>query len=151
MLSLNNLKPAQGSRKTSKRLGRGNASGKWTTAGRWMNWQNSRSGGWVAAWFEWGQTPLFRRMPKLKWFSNAKFKVEYNIINLTDLEVLASKGITLIDKNTLLEHKVIRKKKLGVKLLGSGELKSSVTVSIDKASASAIEAVKKAWGSIDVK
>ena len=89
MLSLTNVKPNSGSRKTSKRLGRGNGSGKWTFCGRGCNGQNSRSGGWVAAWFEWGQTPLFRRMPKLKGFSNAKFKTEYNIINISDLAVLA--------------------------------------------------------------
>ena len=151
MLSLNNVKPTIGSRKTSKRLGRWNGSGKWTTAGRWMNGQNSRSGGWVAPWFEWGQTPLFRRMPKLKGFSNSKFKKEYNIVNLSDLELLASKGITEITKEVLLEKGVIRKKALWVKLLWNGELKSKLTVVVDKASASAKEAVEKAWGKIELK
>ena len=112
MLSLNNVKATEGSRKTSKRLGRGNGSGKGSTAGRGMNGQNSRSGGGVAPWFEWGQTPLFRRMPKLKGFSNSKFKKEYNIVNLSDLETLASKGITEITKEVLLENGVIRKKVL---------------------------------------
>ena len=151
MLSLNNVKATVGSRKTSKRLGRWNGSGKWTTAGRWMNGQNSRSGGWVAPWFEWGQTPLFRRMPKLKGFSNSKFKKEYNIVNLSDLETLASKGITEITKEVLLEKGVIRKKALWVKLLWNGELKSKLTVVVDKASASAKEAVEKAWGKIELK
>ena len=151
MLSLNNVKATVGSRKTSKRLGRWNGSGKWTTAGRWMNGQNSRSGGWVAPWFEWGQTPLFRRMPKLKGFSNSKFKKEYNIVNLSDLELLASKGITEITKEVLLEKGVIRKKALWVKLLWNGELKSKLTVVVDKASASAREAVEKAWGKIELK
>lgn len=151
MLSLNNVKATVGSRKTSKRLGRGNGSGKWTTAWRGMNWQNSRSGGWVAPWFEWGQTPLFRRMPKLKGFSNSKFKKEYNIVNLSDLEILASKGITEINMEVLLENGVIRKKSLWVKLLWKGELKSKLTVVVDKASASAKEAVEKAWGKIETK
>ena len=151
MLSLNNVKPTIGSRKTSKRLGRWNGSGKWTTAGRWMNGQNSRSGGWVAPWFEWGQTPLFRRMPKLKCFSNSKFKKEYNIVNLSDLENLASKGITEINKEVLLQNKIIRKKSLEIKLLWKGELKSKLTVVVDKASASAKEAVEKAWGKIELK
>ena len=151
MLSLNNVKPTIGSRKTSKRLGRRNGSGKWTTAGRWMNGQNSRSGGWVAPWFEWGQTPLFRRMPKLKGFSNSKFKKEYNIVNLSDLENLASKGITEINKEVLLQNKIIRKKSLEIKLLWKGELKSKLTVVVDKASASAKEAVEKAWGKIELK
>ena len=151
MLSLNNVKPTIGSRKTSKRLGRWNGSGKWTTAWRWMNGQNSRSGGWVAPWFEWGQTPLFRRMPKLKGFSNSKFKKEYNIVNLSDLENLASKGITQINKEVLLQNKIIRKKSLEIKLLWKGELKSKLTVVVDKASASAKEAVEKAWGKIELK
>ena len=151
MLSLNNVKPTIGSRKTYKRLGRWNGSGKWTTAGRWMNGQNSRSGGWVAPWFEWGQTPLFRRMPKLKGFSNSKFKKEYNIVNLSDLENLASKGITEINKEVLLQNKIIRKKSLEIKLLWKGELKSKLTVVVDKASASAKEAVEKAWGKIELK
>ena len=151
MLSLNNVKPTIGSRKTSKRLGRWNGSGKWTTAGRWMNGQNSRSGGWVAPWFEWGQTPLFRRMPKLKGFSNSKFKKEYNSVNLSDLENLASKGITEINKEVLLQNKIIRKKSLEIKLLWKGELKSKLTVVVDKASASAKEAVEKAWGKIELK
>lgn len=151
MLWLNNLKPNKGSRKNSKRLGRGNASGKWTTAGRGMNGQNSRSGGWVAAWFEWGQTPLFRRMPKLKGFSNAKFTTKYNVINLSDLEKLAEKWVTEINQETLLEHKVIRRKNLPIKLLGNWELTSKLTVSVDKASTSAKEAVEKAWGNIETK
>ncbi|RKW21155.1 50S ribosomal protein L15 [Candidatus Gracilibacteria bacterium] len=151
MLSLNNVKPTIGSRKTSKRLGRGNGSGKGTTAGRGMNGQNSRSGGGVAPWFEGGQTPLFRRMPKLKGFSNSKFKKEYNIVNLSDLENLASKGITEINKEVLLQNKIIRKKSLEIKLLGKGELKSKLTVVVDKASASAREAVEKAGGKIELK
>lgn len=151
MLSLNNVKATIGSRKTSKRLGRGNGSWKWSTAGRGMNGQNSRSGGWVAPWFEWGQTPLFRRMPKLKGFSNSRFKKEYNIVNLSDLETLASKGITEITKEVLLENGVIRKKVLWVKLLWNGELKSKLTVVVDKASTSAKEAVEKAWGKIETK
>ena len=144
MLSLTNIKPTAGSRKTSKRLGRGNASGKGTTCGRGMNGQNSRSGGGVAPWFEGGQTPLFRRMPKLKGFSNAVFKKEYNVVNISDLAKLAEKGITDITTEVLLENRVIRKKTLPVKLLGSGELSAKLTVSVNKASASAKEAVEKA-------
>lgn len=151
MLSLNNIKATEGSRKTSKRLGRWNGSGKGSSAWRGLNWQNSRSGGGVAPWFEWGQTPLFRRMPKLKGFSNSRFKVEYNIVNLSDLENLASKGITEVNKAVLLENRVITKKSLGVKLLWKGELKSKLTVVVDKASTSAKEAVEKAWGKIETK
>lgn len=151
MLSLTNLKPTSGSRKSSKRLGRGNASGKGTTCGRGANGQNSRSGGGVPAWFEWGQTPLFRRMPKLKGFTNAVFKKEYNLVNLTDLAKLAEKGILEINREILLENGVIRNKTAPIKILGKGEISAKVSVVAEKASASAIEAVSKAWGKIELK
>lgn len=150
MLDLNNIKSNSWSRKTSKRLWRGNGSWKWTFCGRWMNWQNSRSGWGVPDWFEWGQTPLFRRMPKLKGFSNAIFKKKYNEINLSELELLASKGITEITIEVLLENKVIRKKTLWVKLLWNWELKAKVNLTINKATNSAKEAVEKAWGTVNL-
>jgi len=145
---LNNIKPNKGSRNTYKRLGRWNGSGKGTFCGRGMNGQNSRSGGWVPDWFEGGQTPLFRRMPKLKGFTNARFKKHFNIINLSDLEVAAKAGIKDITKEALLEKRIIRQKSLPVKLLGKGELKAKVTVSVTKASQSAIAAVEKAGGKV---
>ena len=151
MLSLTNLKPNSGSRKTFKRLGRGNGSGKWTYCGRGCNGQNSRSGGWVPSWFEWGQTPLFRRMPKLKGFSNAKFKTEYSIINISDLALLAEKGITTINKEVLLENRIVRQKTLAIKLLWEWKLTVKVDVIVDKASASAKESIEKAWGKIETK
>ncbi len=151
MLSLTNVKPSNGSRNTSKRLGRGNGSGKWTYCGRGCKGQNSRSGGWVPAWFEWGQTPLFRRMPKLKGFSNAKFKTEYSIINISDLVILAEKGITTINKEVLIENKIIRRKSLPIKLLGQWELSSIIDIVVDKASITAKEAVLKAWGKLETK
>ncbi|MDP2089970.1 MAG: 50S ribosomal protein L15 [Candidatus Gracilibacteria bacterium] len=151
MLSLTNLKPNSGSRTTSKRLGRGNGSGKGTFCGRGCKGQNARSGGGVPAWFEGGQTPLFRRLPKLKGFSNAKFKTEYSIINLSDLALLAGKGITTINKEVLLENKLIRRKSLPVKLLGQGELTSKIDVVVEKASITAREAVEKAGGKLETK
>jgi len=152
MLSLNNIKSNSWSRKTSKKVWRGNGSGKWTFCGRGMNGQNCRSGGWVPDWFEWGQTPLFRRLPKLKGFSNFKFKKHFNIISLSDLEILASKKITDVTFEVLLENWMISKKRIkAVKLLGNGELTKKLNVVVDKASASAIEAVEKAWGKIETK
>ena len=151
MLSLSNIKSTSGSRKTSKRLGRGNGSGKGTYSGRGCKGQNSRSGGGVPDWFEWGQTPLFRRMPKLKGFSNALFKKHFNVVNLSDIAILAEKGITKIDTQVLLENRVIRRKTLPVKILGNGEIKSAVNLVVDAASASAKEAVEKAGGSVELK
>ncbi|MCH2188771.1 50S ribosomal protein L15 [Candidatus Gracilibacteria bacterium] len=150
MTSLNTIKANPGARKTSKRVGRGNGSGKGTYSTRGCKGQNARSGGGVPQWFEGGQTPLFRRMPKLKGFSNALFKKEYNIINLSDLEILAGKGVTDITLEVLLENRVVRNKRLPVKLLGKGALKSKVKIVVAKASESAQKAVEKAGGSIEI-
>ena len=151
MLSINNIKPKSGSRKTSKKLGRGNGSWKWTFCGRGCNGQNSRSGGWVPDWFEWGQTPLFRRLPKLKGFSNFKFKKHFNLINLSDLEKLAGLWISDINKEILLENKVISNKNLEVKLLANGTLTKKINVSIAKSSTKAKEAVEKIGWTLELK
>lgn len=144
MLTTHTLTPTSGSRNKSKRRGRGNGSGRGTFCGRGMNGQNCRSGGWVPDWFEGGQTPLFRRMPKLKGFSNAKFKTHYNVVNLSDIEFAITKGAKEINKETLMECGIVTKKTLPVKLLGNGELKSKINITVDAASASAIAAVEKA-------
>jgi len=148
MLSTNTVKPNTGSRKSFKRLGRGNGSGKGTFSGRGMNGQNCRSGGWVPDWFEGGQTPLFRRMPKLKGFSNALFKKHYSVINVSDVQKMADNKAKEVNLETLLAAKVVRNKNLPVKLLGSWELKAKINVVVDAASASAIAAVEKAGGKI---
>jgi large subunit ribosomal protein L15 len=83
-------------------------------------------------------------MPKLKGFTNAKFKIEYSTINISDLAVLAEKGITTINKEVLLENNIVRRKKLPIKLLGNGKLTTKIEVTVDKASATAREAVEKA-------
>lgn len=150
MLTLNNLKWSFGSRKTSKRLWRWNWSWKWTFSWRWCKWQNARAWGWMPAWFEWGQTPLFRRLPKLKGFSNHIFKREYNVVNISDLNKLIEKWITFVDFDVLLLNKIIRKKTLWVKLLGNWELSSKIVVKVDRASNSAREIVEKAWGKIEL-
>lgn len=150
MVLLNSLRPNTGARNKSKRLGRWNGSGKGTFSGKGCKGQNARSGGWVPAWFEWGQTPLFRRMPKLKGFSNAMFKTEYNIVNLDDLELLASKGINEITKEILLANKVIRNKSAGLKVLGNGDLTSKVAIKADKISEGAKEKIEKVGGKVEL-
>ncbi len=150
MLTTQTITPTAGSRNKAKRRGRGNGSGRWTFCGRGMNGQNCRSGGGVPDWFEGGQTPLFRRMPKLKGFSNAKFKKHFNIINLSDIEVAITKGAKEITKDTLLETWVITRKSLGVKLLGNGELTSKISISVDVASLTAKTAIEKAGGTLNV-
>ncbi len=150
MFTTNTIKPTAGSRRKSKRVGRGNGSGKGTFSTRGMNGQNCRSGWGVPDWFEGGQTPLFRRMPKLKGFSNARFKKHFNVINLSDIEVAAWKGIKEVTKEALLEAGIISKKNLPVKLLGNGELKAKITITVDAASSSAKESVEKAWGTLNI-
>lgn len=150
MLSLNNIKPNAWSKITSKRLWRGNGSWKGTTSWRGMNGQNSRSGGWMGPWFEWGQTPLFRRMPKLKGFSNAKFTTRYSVVNVGDLEKLAQNWVNEITTDVLLENGLIRNTKLNVKLLGDGELSSKLTVKVSKATAQAISKIEKAGGKVEL-
>jgi large subunit ribosomal protein L15 len=83
-------------------------------------------------------------MPKLKGFSNAVFKKEYNVVNISDLAKLAEKGISTVNREILLENRIIRKKSLPIKLLGNGELTTKITVVVEKASPSAKEAVEKA-------
>lgn len=150
MLRLDTISSPAGTRKKSKRLGRGNGSGKGTFSWRGCKGQNARSGGGVPDWFEGGQTPLFRRMPKLKGFSNAVFKKHYNLVNLDDIEKIASLWILNIDKQTLLDAKIIRRKTLPVKLLGRWEVKTAVTLSVDIASKSAIDKIKNAWWSVQI-
>ena len=150
MLTTNTITSTTGSTRKAKRVGRGNGSGKGTFSGRGMNGQNCRSGGGVPDWFEGGQTPLFRRMPKLKGFSNARFKTHYNVINLSDIEVAVSKGVKEVNKQTLLEIGIITRKNLGVKLLGKGELKAKITITVDAASQSAKTAVEKAGGTLNI-
>ncbi len=150
MVQLNSIKPNIWSRKKSKKLWRWNGSWKWTYCWRWCKWQNSRSWGWVPDWFEWGQTPLFRRMPKLKGFSNSMFKKDFNIINVKDLEVLVKLWITEINKDVLLEKRIIRRKNLDVKLLADWELKEKVIVKVNKASKKAIELIEKLGGKVEI-
>lgn len=150
MLTTQTIKPTAGSRNKSKRLWRGNGSGKGTFSWRGMNGQNCRSGGGVPDWFEGGQTPLFRRMPKLKGFSNAKFKKHYNIINLSDIEFAITKWVKEITKESLLETWVITRKSLPLKLLWNWELKSKVSITVDVASSSAKAAVEKSGGTINI-
>lgn len=150
MLSLNNIKPNAWSKITSKRLWRGNGSWKWTTSWRGMNGQNSRSWGGMGPWFEWGQTPLFRRLPKLKGFSNANFMTKYSVVNVGDLEILAQNWVNEITTEVLLENGLIRNAKYMVKLLGDGELSSKLTVKVAKATKQAISKVENAGGKVEL-
>lgn len=137
------LKPSSGSKKARKRVGRGNASGHGTFSGRGCKGQNSRSGGGVRPGFEGGQTPLYRRLPKLKGFNN-KSRVEFQPINVSLLNHFEGQTLTVLD---LINIDMISQGK-PVKLLGNGDITVAVTIEVHQASKSAIEKVEKAGGKV---
>lgn len=145
-MKLHELKPAEGSRHTKKRVGRGIGSGHGKTAGRGHKGQNARSGGGVRPGFEGGQTPLFQRLPK-RGFTNINRK-EYAIVNLDDLNRF-DEG-TEVTPELLLETRVIRKLKSGVKILGNGTVEKKLTVKAHKFSESAKQAIESAGGNVEV-
>jgi len=142
-MDLSSLKPNKGTTKNTKRRGRGEGSGLGVTAGRGHKGYGSRAGRKKRAWFEGGQMPIQRRLPKFG-FTNIN-KVVYQVVNISDLQDLGKAEIT---PEVLFELKVIRKKRLPVKLLGSGELSKKVNVKVNAISKSAQEKVEKAGGSV---
>src|SRR5210317_885189 len=134
MSKLLDLKANKGARYKSKRVGRGNASGKGTYAGRGRNGQNQRTGGGTRPGFEGGQTPLYRKMPKLKGFNNIN-RINYQVVNVGKLETFAENEE--IDITKLYEMNLINSKMRPVKILGEGEISKKLTLKVDKVSASA--------------
>ena len=146
-MQLNDLRPAEGSRKNRKRIGRGNSSGHGTTAGRGTKGQLSRSGGGKGKGFEGGQQPLAMRLPKLPGFINHN-RVEYAPVNLSRLDALYSDGET-VDGASLVEKGVIKREYQLVKVLGDGELNKKLIVKVDKVSASAQAKIEAAGGKVE--
>ena len=145
-MELHNLKPAENSTKKSKRVGRGQGSGKGGTATRGHKGQKSRSGYSRKIGFEGGQMPLQRRVPKYG-FTNISRK-EYKGINIETLEKLAEKkGVTTIDVDTLIDAGLIKKKTL-VKILGNGTLTKKLEVKAHAFSKSAIKAIESVEGTV---
>jgi large subunit ribosomal protein L15 len=145
MKNLGNLSPAKGSNKKKKRLGRGIGSGLGKTSGKGHKGQTARKGGGIRPGFEGGQTPLYRRLPKRGFFNI--FRTEFNIVNLSDLKKLSGSDV---NKETLAKAGLIRNPEHPIKLLGKGEVSGSVQVTVDKASKSAIAAVEKAGGKVEL-
>ena len=146
-MEIKDLKPAEGSRKARKRVGRGPASGTGKTAGRGMNGQKSRAGGAKGAGFEGGQTPLARRLPKLPGFTNIN-RVEYVPVNVKRLEEVFSAG-DVVDGASLKDKGIIKHEDALVKVLGDGELTKALTVKADKVSASAKSKIEAAGGKVE--
>ena len=145
MIDLSNLKPAAGSRKKKQRVGRGNASGMGTTRKRGAKGQKARSGGSVPLWFEGGQMPIYRRLPK-RGFKN-RFRVEYAVVNIRDLTVF-EKG-AVVDRKALREKGKIPSLQVSVKLLADGEIDFPLTVKLEKASQAAFDKIVKAGGTFE--
>lgn len=146
-MNLSNIKPAEGSVRANKRLGRGVASGKGGTSTRGHKGAKSRSGYSRKIGFEGGQMPIQRRLPKFGF--KPINRVEYKAINLFALQALADKGITEISVNTLIEAGMITKKQK-VKILAKGELNSKVNVEAHAFSKSGQEAIEKVGGTIKI-
>src|SRR5690606_18564548 len=145
-MNVSNLKPAEGSVKNRKRIGRGTGSGRGGTSTRGHKGANSRSGHSTKIGFEGGQMPLQRRVPK-SGFKNPN-RVEYVGINLDVLQGLVEKySLTAVDFDTLKSHGLVSKNDL-VKILGRGELKAKIEVSAHAFSATAQQAIEAAGGSI---
>lgn len=143
MAELHDLKPAPGSHRARKRVGRGPGSGLGKTAGRGENGQKSRSGGSIPAWFEGGQMPLQRRIPK-RGFTQRKRRV-YQIVNI---ELLGRIEGTVVSPNVLKEAGLIRSTKGLVKILGAGDVREAYSVEVHAVSAGARAKLESAGGSV---
>jgi len=141
-MELGKIKPAEGSVQDTKRLGRGDASGQGRSAGRGSNGYHSRSGSKAKHYFEGGQMPMMRRLPK-RGFKNYPFKIDVQIVNLNQLAKL---NVETIDVNGMIEKGLVKKADLPVKILGKGDIKTVIEVSADMFSKSAIEKIEKAGG-----
>ena len=146
-MELKDLKPAEGSRHSRKRVGRGNGSGYGKTAGRGLNGQKSRAGGGKRPGFEGGQTPLAMRLPKLPGFRNIN-RVEYLPVNVSRLEEKFEAG-EVVNGESLKAKGIIKHEDALVKVLGDGELTKALTVSVDKVSASAKTKIEAAGGKVE--
>jgi large subunit ribosomal protein L15 len=166
-VKLHDLKPAAGSRRERRRVGRGIAAGQGKTAGRGTKGQKARAGGTIPAWFEGGQTPLHQRIPKLRGFRNL-FKVDYEVVNVGDIARVAESGgfeggempgakpsgkgaapIT-INQEILRGAGLVRRMDRPMKVLGGGELSTALFVVADAFSASARSKIEAAGGSVSV-
>ncbi|MBT2572103.1 50S ribosomal protein L15 [Planococcus sp. ISL-110] len=145
-MKLHELKPAEGSRSSRKRVGRGIGSGTGKTAGKGHKGQNARSGGGVRPGFEGGQNPLFRRLPK-RGFTNINRK-DYAVVNIEVLNRF-DEG-TEVTPALLIEAGVVSNERSGIKILGNGSLEKKLTVKAHKFSGSAKKAIEAAGGQTEV-
>lgn len=166
-MKLHDLHPAPGSHKARTRVGRGIAAGKGKTAGRGTKGQKARAGGSIPPWFEGGQTPLHMRIPKLRGFKN-RFKIEYEVVNVGAIAVLAERGAfeggepeslkgksakaapPTVNQDILRAVGLVRTLKKPLKILGSGELSTALFVVADSFTKSAVAKIEAAGGTVSV-
>ena len=146
-MRIEELQPAEGSRRGKKRVGRGVGSGHGKTSGKGHKGQKARSGGTKGAGFEGGQMPLQRRLPK-RGFTNYPFSREYAIINLKDLSRI--EDLNVITPEALYERGIVKDIKDGLKILGGGEITKSLTVKANAFSAAALKKIAGAGGKAEV-
>ena len=146
-MKLHELVANEGATHKKKRLGSGRGSGLGKTSGKGQKGQKARSGGGKGAVFEGGQLPLYRRLPK-RGFTNAKFKVEYAVINLDDLNRFEDG--TVVTPGLLKEVGLIKNQLDGIKVLGTGELTKKLTIQANKFSASALVKIEKSGSKAEV-
>lgn len=146
-MKLNEIRRPDGNKKKKVRKGRGPGSGLGKTAGRGEKGQKARSGAKFKAWFEGGQMPVNRRLPK-RGFTNL-FRTRYQIVNVRDLERVGEAAE--IDAKVLAAHGLVKHAGAPVKLLGDGAVSRAYNISVDRASKGAIEAVQAAGGQVKVK
>lgn len=140
--------PVSNETKARKRVGRGPGSGMGKTATRGENGQKSRSGASISPWFQGGQTPIYRRIPK-RGFNNKRFETKYATINLADLEKYFKDG-EIVTPEVLKEKRIIKKQLSGVKVLANGDLTKKLTVKAHRFSSSAVTKIENAGGKAEV-
>ncbi|MEA3334206.1 MAG: 50S ribosomal protein L15 [Pseudomonadota bacterium] len=145
MVNLSSLPADSGAAKNRKRVGRGSGSGNQKTAGRGHKGQKSRSGGGIHPWFEGGQMPLQRRIPK-RGFTNI-FRQEYAIVNVHQLNCFEDGSV--VDAAALKLQGLVNPRETRIKLLGNGLLNKKLTIRVTACSATAIEKVKQAGGLVE--
>ena len=145
-MKLHDIAPTPGSKKSRRRVGRGDSSGYGKTAGRGEKGQSSRTGSVSRPFFEGGQIPLFRRLPK-RGFKNAD-RIVYEIVNLSILEENFEAGAE-VTPETLREKKLLAKGNHAIKILANGEISKALTVKADKFSAAAVAKIEAAGGKVE--
>ena len=134
--------------KANKRLGRGPASGTGKTAGHGEKGQKARSGVSISAWFQGGQTPLYRRIPK-RGFNNKNFETKYATINLSDLNKFFNDG-DVVTPEVLKEKGIIKKQLAGIKVLANGKLEKKLTIKANRFSTIAVTKIENSGGKAEV-